>query len=113
DDARPASRSGGPEGPRGHLRRAVRSRLAGPPRHVPLVARAAVGGRRQRDVSGHGTRGREAVCRQGRVVNGRTRVAIHGGIATLAASTAMGAVFADWGWFCPIVGAITVVVASS
>jgi transglutaminase-like putative cysteine protease len=45
-------------------------------------------------------------------VNGRTRVALHGGVATLGAASALGAVFADFGWLWPVVGAVTIVVVA-
>lgn len=43
-------------------------------------------------------------------MSGRTRVAIHGGLATLGAATALGAVFDNFSWVWPVAGAIAVVV---
>jgi transglutaminase-like putative cysteine protease len=47
------------------------------------------------------------------VVTGRLRIAIHGGIATFAAATALGSVFNGYGWIFPVLGGIAVVVAMS
>lgn len=47
------------------------------------------------------------------MVTGRLRLAIHGGIATLAAATALGSVFNGYGWLFPVLGGIAVVVAIS
>lgn len=44
-------------------------------------------------------------------MTGRTRVAIHGAIATIAAAFALSAVFDGWGWLLPVAGAVVVVVA--
>src|SRR4051812_10661803 len=46
-------------------------------------------------------------------MNGRSRVALHGGIATLAASSALAAVFNGYGWLLPVAGGIAVVVLLS
>ncbi|MBV9293851.1 MAG: transglutaminase domain-containing protein, partial [Frankiales bacterium] len=46
-------------------------------------------------------------------MNGRTRVALHGGVATFAAATALSSVFTNWGWLFPVTGAIIVVVLVS
>jgi hypothetical protein len=46
-------------------------------------------------------------------MNGRTRVAAHGGIATIAASSALGSVYDGYGWLWPIIGAVAVVVVMS
>ena len=46
-------------------------------------------------------------------MNGRARVALHGGIATIAAASALGSVFDGFGWLLPVVGAVAVVVAVS
>jgi transglutaminase-like putative cysteine protease len=47
------------------------------------------------------------------VVTGRLRLAIHGGLATLAAAAALGSVFDGYGWLFPVLGGIAVVVAVS
>ena len=46
-------------------------------------------------------------------MNGRTRVALHGGLATFAASSALAGVYAGYGWVFPVLGGILVVVALS
>jgi uncharacterized membrane protein YhaH (DUF805 family) len=46
-------------------------------------------------------------------MNGRTRVALHGGLSTFAAASALGGVFAGYGWVFPVLGAILVVVVLS
>jgi hypothetical protein len=46
-------------------------------------------------------------------MTGRTRVALHGGLATFAAATALGSVFDGYGWALPVLGGILVVVALS
>jgi hypothetical protein len=46
-------------------------------------------------------------------MTGRTRVAVHGGVATFAAATALGSVFDGYGWALPVLGGIIVVVAVS
>ena len=46
-------------------------------------------------------------------MNGRTRVALHGGLATFAASSALGGVFHGYGWLFPVLGGILVVVVLS
>ncbi len=47
------------------------------------------------------------------MVTGRLRIAIHGGVATLAAASALGSVFDGYGWLFPVLGGIAVVVAIS
>lgn len=47
------------------------------------------------------------------MVTGRLRLAIHGGLATFAAATALGSVFAGYNWILPVLGGIAVVVAVS
>ena len=46
-------------------------------------------------------------------MNGRARVALHGGLATFAASSALGGVFHGYGWLFPVLGGILVVVVLS
>ncbi|MDQ1695654.1 MAG: hypothetical protein QOJ03_1007 [Frankiaceae bacterium] len=46
-------------------------------------------------------------------MTGRARLAAHGGLATFAASSALGAVFDGFGWLFPVLGAIAVVVIVS
>ncbi|MDQ1706247.1 MAG: hypothetical protein QOF18_2613 [Frankiaceae bacterium] len=46
-------------------------------------------------------------------MTGRTRVAVHGGVATLAAATALGSVFHGLGWLFPVIGVVVVVVAAN
>jgi hypothetical protein len=47
------------------------------------------------------------------MLTGRLRLAIQGGVATFAAATALGSVFAGYNWILPVVGGIAVVVAVS
>jgi transglutaminase-like putative cysteine protease len=47
------------------------------------------------------------------VVTGRLRIALHGGLATFAAATALGSVFDGYGWILPVLGGIAVVVVVS
>jgi hypothetical protein len=46
-------------------------------------------------------------------VNNRTRVALHGGLATIAAASALGSVFDGYDWLWPVIGAVAVVVVVS
>ncbi|HMC70106.1 MAG TPA: transglutaminaseTgpA domain-containing protein, partial [Mycobacteriales bacterium] len=46
-------------------------------------------------------------------MNSRTRIALHGGLATFAAASALGGVFNGYGWLFPVLGGIAVVVVLS
>src|SRR4051794_8973748 len=46
-------------------------------------------------------------------MTGRTSLAVHGGLATFAAATALGSVFDGYNWLLPVLGGIAVVVAVS
>ena len=46
-------------------------------------------------------------------MTGRSRIAFHGGLATLAAASALGSVFDGYGWLFPVLGGIAVVVLLS
>jgi transglutaminase-like putative cysteine protease len=46
-------------------------------------------------------------------VTGRSRVALHAGLATMAAASALGAVFAGWSWIPPVLAGIAVVAITS
>jgi transglutaminase-like putative cysteine protease len=46
-------------------------------------------------------------------MTGRTRVAVHGGVATLAAASALGSVFDGLGWLLPVTGVVIVVVLAN
>jgi transglutaminase-like putative cysteine protease len=43
-------------------------------------------------------------------MTGRSRVAVHAGVATLAASSSLSAVYSDYGWLLPVAAAIAIVV---
>ena len=47
------------------------------------------------------------------MVTGRLRIALHGGLATFAAASALGSVFDGYAWILPVLGGIAVVVVVS
>src|SRR4051794_16336487 len=95
------------------MRRALGVGLAGAPRRRRDVGRRGLGRCRHRAQRRHRPGRRAArLRRRGRVMTGRSRVALHGGIATLAASSALLAVFDGLGWFPPVFLAVAIVVVA-